>query len=128
MCSLSVTTNILKTMETSSSVGMFARDTGDCLISRLGLSRTKNESREISFAELTESAIFYFSAPAAAKGFADVYSKAFNVNKDTMTTPVKSLQNIDGNMLKRVKLGKFSQIVTTFGLILPLVYGIAQWP
>ena len=52
MSGLSLATKALKTLETSSSIGMFARDTGGCLISRLGLSRSKDESKEISFAEL----------------------------------------------------------------------------
>ena len=45
------TTTILKPLETSSSIGMFARDTGGCLIARLSLARTKEEAKEITFAK-----------------------------------------------------------------------------
>lgn len=102
MCSLSIATNILKSFETSSSVGMFARDTGGCLISKLGLSRSKDEAKEVSFAEISESLIFYFGAPFVAKTTANIFSK--NPNK---------------------QLGKFGQIMMTFGLVLPAVFGIA---
>ena len=102
MSGLSLATKALKTLETSSSIGMFARDTGGCLISRLGLSRSKDESKEISFAELSESAIFYFGAPLIAKATSDIFMK--HPNK---------------------QLGKFGQIVTTFGVILPAVFAIA---
>ena len=115
--------NILKTLETSSSVGMFARDTGGCLISRLSLSRTPDESREISFAELTESAIFYFSSPALAKACAGVFGG--KKNKDLISAPLEDLKNLSPESLKKVKLAKFSRIVSTFGIILPLVWGIA---
>lgn len=125
MCSLSIGTNILKSLETSSSIGMFARDTGGCLISRLGLSRTKDESKEISFAELSESAIFYFSAPAMAKGTSKIFASVYGINKDKFTSRMKDLKNIDAETLKRIKLGKFGQIVTTFGTILPIVFAIA---
>ena len=68
MCSLSVPTTILKTLETSSSIGMFARDTGGCLISRLGLSRSMDEAKEISFAEISESVLFFiFQHPLLQK-------------------------------------------------------------
>lgn len=126
MCSLSVATNVLKNLETSSSIGMFARDTGGCLISRLGLSRTKDESKEIGFAELTESAIFYFSAPALAKASSDLFAKHNGITKLQLATPFKELKNIkDAKTLKAVKLGKFGQIASTFSIILPLVFGIA---
>ena len=123
---LGVATNILKTLETSSSIGMFARDTGGCLISRLGLSRSKDESREISIAELSESAMFYFSAPILAKATANVFSKTYNINKDQFTSSIKDLKNsVDTNTLKKIKLAKFGQIATVFGLILPAVFAIA---
>ena len=67
MCSLSVPTTILKTLETSSSIGMFARDTGGCLISRLGLSRSMDEAKEISFAEIYESVLFLFFSTRSCK-------------------------------------------------------------
>ncbi len=72
---LGLATNLLKPLETSSSLGMFARDTGGCLISRLGLSRSKYESREISIAEISESVLFYFSAPTLAKAGAKYFLK-----------------------------------------------------
>lgn len=126
MCSLSIATNVLKSLETSSSIGMFARDTGGCLISRLGLSRTKDESKEISFAELSESAIFYFSAPALAKASSGLFARKKNITRKQLTTPFSELKNIkDINILKSIKLGKFAQIASTFSVILPLVFGIA---
>ena len=127
MCSLSIATNVLKSLETSSSIGMFARDTGGCLISRLGLSRSRDESKEISFAELSESAVFYFSAPAAAKGSASMFAKHNGITKEQITTPFKDLKNTikDEKLLKSIKLGKFAQIASTFSLVLPLVFAIA---
>lgn len=124
--SLRVATNVLKTLETSSSIGMFARDTGGCLISRLGLSRSKDEASEVGFSELSESAIFYFSAPVAAKAASSVFSKANNITKEQLSTPFSELKNIqDKNVLKSIKIGKFSQLASTFSLILPLVFSIA---
>lgn len=126
MCSLSIATNVLKSFETSSSVGMFARDTGGCLISRLGLSRSKDESKEISFAEISESVIFYFSAPALAKMNANLFAKQQKITKEQISTPYKELsKNISKDILKSVKLGKFAQIASTFSIILPLVFSIA---
>lgn len=126
MCSASLATNVLKTFETSSSIGMFARDTGGCLLSKLAFSRSKDESKEISFAELSESAVFYFSAPAIAKLSADVFSKANGISKEKLTTPFKELKNIQNpEILKSIKLGKFAQIASTFSFILPLVFAIA---
>lgn len=125
MGNYSITTNILKNLETSSSIGMFARDTGGCLLSRVGLSRSKDETREVSFTELTESAIFYFSAPAVAKLGASIISKTIDVNKDIFSSNISTLKNLDSKILKKVKIGKFAQIASTFSLVLPLVYGIA---
>ena len=126
MCSLSLATTVLKNLETSSSIGMFARDTGGCLVSRLGLSRSKDESKEISFAELSESAIFYFSAPMLAKMSAGGFAKANGITKEQLTTNFKDLSKLkDNKTIKAAKLGKFAQIGTTFSLILPMVFGIA---
>ncbi len=125
MCSLAIATDILKTLETSSSIGMFARDTAGCLIARLGLARTKEEAKEITFAETTESALFYFSAPALAKGTSKLFSKIYNVKNDVLSTPVKQIKNVSPKELKKIKLGKFGQLLTTFGIILPFVFGIA---
>lgn len=102
MSSLSVATNVLKGLETSSSFGMFVRDTGGCLISRLGLSRSKDEAKEVGFAEISESLIFYFGAPVLAKTTDKLFSKCSNK-----------------------QLGKFGQIISTFGIILPAIFGIA---
>ena len=118
-------TNILKTLETSSSIGMFARDTGGCLLSRLSLSRSKDESREISIAEISESALFYFSAPALAKINANLFSRIFKVEKSKLTTGIKDLRGIEPETLKKIKLGKFAQIMSVFGIILPAVFAIA---
>lgn len=120
-----IATNVLKTLETSSSVGMFARDTGGCLISRLGLSRSKDESREITIAELSESALFYFLAPALAKASANVFSKKYNIKKDLFTSDIKDLKNIDSDTLKKIKIGKFGQILSVFSIILPAIFAIA---
>ena len=125
MNSLDIATSLLKPLETSSSIGMFVRDTGGCLLSRVGLARSKDEKREVSIAELSESALFYFSAPILAKGAADVFAKTNEIDKETLTTPLNQLKDISSEELKKVKLGKFSQIVSTFAIILPLVYAIA---
>ncbi len=102
MNSLSIATKTLKALETSSSLGMFAKDTGGCLLSRLSLSRSKEESKEIKFTEIAESAIFYFIAPFLAKTTGDIFSK--HENK---------------------QVGRFAQIITTFSLALPLIFAIA---
>ena len=102
MCSLSVATNVLKSFETSSSIGMFARDTGGCLISRLGLSRSQDEAKEVSFAEISESILFYLCTPILTKSTSKIFSKYPNK-----------------------QLGKFGQIISTFGIILPAVFAIA---
>ncbi len=122
---LEIATNLLKPLETSSSLGMFVRDTGGCLISRLGLSRSKDEAREISIAEISESALFYFSAPALARCFANIFSKKYGINKDQLTSNIKDLKDIPKDSLKNIKLGKFAQIMTTFSLVLPMVFAIA---
>lgn len=122
--SLKIFTNILKPLETSSSIGMFARDTGGCLISRLGLSRSKDESKEISFVELSESAVFYFGAPLISKASSKVYSRLLNVDNNKFVLPFKDLKNLDNKTIQKIKLGKFSRIFTTFGLILPFIFAI----
>lgn len=117
--------NVLKTLETSSSVGMFARDTGGCLISRLAVSRSRDESREISIAEITESSLFYFSAPLLAKSNAMRYSKQLKIPDGLISKPINDLKKTDADTLKKIKIGKFGQILSTFGLILPFVFLIA---
>ena len=94
MCSLSVPTTILKTLETSSSIGMFARDTGGCLISRLGLSRSMDEAKEISFAEISESVLFYFSAPALAKASSGIFAKQAGITTGQLAEPMKNVNRI----------------------------------
>ena len=126
--SLPISVKLLKPLETSSSIGMFVRDTAGCLIARLGLARSREEAKEITFAETTESAIFYFSAPALAKGSAKIISKALKLNKDEFSKPLNELENlksITSDNLKNIKLGKFAQIASTFSIILPFVFGIA---
>ena len=120
-----LSSKILNAMETSSSIGMFARDTGGCLTSKLAVSRSKEEAKEIAFAEISESALFYFSAPAAAKAASKVFSKIYNVDKNIINEPVENIKNIGREKLKDVKLAKFGKIASTFSVILPLVYAIA---
>ena len=114
-----IVTNVLKTREASSSVGMFARDTGGGLIARLGVARSFDEAREITFAEVSESAAFYFAAPLLAKGIAGAFSKALGVNKDTFSKSLEELKNTDIKTLQKIKRGKFAQIFAVFGLMLP---------
>ncbi len=125
MNDLSIPTRILKGINTSSSIGMFARDTGGCLLSKLAVSRSKDEAKEIGFAELSESALFYFSAPFVAKATSKIFSKKYNLEKDMISTPVKEMANIGAEKLKNIKLAKFGQIMSTFGVILPIVFAIA---
>ena len=114
----SIVTNTLMALNTSSSLGMFARDTGGCLLSRLSLSRSKDESREISIAEISESAIFYFSAPALARLSADRFSKAYKTDVNAPFSNVYALS-------KNAKLAKLGRIGAVFGTILPAVFLIA---
>lgn len=125
MNGIGIAANILKPLETSSSIGMFARDTGGCLISKLALSRSSDETREISIAELSESAIFYFSAPMLSKGAANAFSKAAGIDKKFINTPAKELEAAAPKLLKKIKLAKFSRIASVFALILPAVFAIA---
>ncbi len=125
MPSVSPVTSILKSLETSSSLGMFARDTAGCLIARLSLARTPEEAREIAFAETTESAVFYFSAPALSKLASNIFQKKFNLTKEQFQTPYNNLKNLNPETAKNIKLAKFSQIAGVFGLILPFIYAIA---
>ena len=123
---VNIAANILGKLETSSSAGMFVRDTGGCLISRLGLSRSKDESKEISFAELSESVLFYFSAPALAHGSTKFFAKQKNITKDRLLAPMSELCKIsDKTTLKNIKLAKFARTGTVFSVILPAVFGIA---
>lgn len=125
MTSISPVTNILKTLETSSSVGMFAKDTLGCLGAKTAVSRSNDERREIAFAELSESALFYFSAPAIAKMSSDYFAEKYNIGKNLLKEPVDSLKNVPKDKLKKVKSAKLGQIGTVFALMLPIIYAIA---
>ena len=91
--------NFLRPLETSSALGLFARDTGGCLLSRVSLSRTKEERKEVSFSEISESLIFYFLAPFLNKTFSKLFSK-----------------------LKNPEIAKTAQIISIFGIVLPIIY------
>lgn len=84
---LNIAVNLIKPLETSSSIGMFARDTGGCLISRLGLARSKDEAREVSIAELSESVIFYFSAPFLQNFFLIFFHVNLILRKSSLILP-----------------------------------------
>ena len=104
---------------------MFARDTGGCLISRLGLARSSDEKREISIAEISESVLFYFSAPALARVNSRLFSRIYDIDKNQLRESVKDLKNVNNNDLQKIKSAKLGQILATFGIILPLVFAIA---
>ncbi len=125
MTNISFISSLFKGMENSSSLGMFFRDTAGCLAAKLALSRSKNEAKEISFSELAESSIFYFSAPILAKLTSDIFSKKYNINKNLMTESVKNIKNLPDHNIKNIKLAKFGQITSTFSIILPIVFAIA---
>ena len=125
MENLSLTSNILKSLETSSSLGMFARDTIGCLGSKIAVSRSKDEAKEITFAELSESALFYFSAPLVAKYTSDKFAKAYGISKNDIKEPLNKIKGLSNEKLKNIKSAKFGKIVSTFGIILPLIYMIA---
>ncbi len=122
---MSAAGKILKTLETSSSIGMFARDTIGCLGAKLAVSRSGDESKEITFAELSESVLFYFSAPAVAKLTSDKFAKGYDISKRLISEPINNVKNISQEKLKNVKSAKFGQITSTFALILPAIYAIA---
>lgn len=125
MSNLSLPTKILKGINTSSSIGMFARDTGGCLLAKLAVSRSKDEAKEIGFAELSESALFYFSAPFVAKATSGIFSSQYKLKKGTINTPINEIKDMGADKLKDIKLAKFGQIMTTFAVILPIVFAIA---
>ena len=125
MSNLSLPSKLLKGMETSSSIGMFARDTGGCLISKLAVSRSSDEAKEIGFAETAESALFYFTAPALSKIFSNIYANKYNISKENISQPLNTVKNVTGEQIKNIKLAKFGQIASTFSIILPFVFAIA---
>ena len=99
-----ITANILKPLETSSSFGLFVRDLGGCLSSRLLLARSKDERKEIILSETSESATFYFIAPLLSKMFSGFFSK----------------------LEKNPELVKSAQILSTFSFVLPFIYSIPK--
>lgn len=125
MGNVSAVTTCLKAMEQSSSLGMFARDTLGCLGAKLAVSRSQDEAKEITFAELAESAFFYFSAPAIAKTTTNHFASKYKTGKFLTSEPVKNLKHTSKERMKNVKLAKFGQIALTFALILPAIYAIA---
>lgn len=106
MSNLSLPSKLLKGMETSSSIGMFARDTGGCLISKLAVSRSSNEAKEIGFAETAESALFYFTAPALSKIFSNIYANKYNISKENISQPLNTVKNVTGEQIKKYKTCK----------------------
>ncbi len=125
MNGIALGTKILKGMETSSSVGMFARDTGGCLIPKLAISRSKEEAKEIAFAETAESALFYFSAPAAVKLTDEFFKNKYQTGSRLMSLPIENIKSASKEKIKNVKLAKFGRIASVFSVILPLVFAIA---
>ncbi len=125
MNGIAISTKILKGMETSSSVGMFVRDTGGCLIPKLAISRSKEETKEIAFTETAESALFYFSAPAAVKLTNNYFKNKYQTGSRLMSMPIENINSISQEKLKNIKLAKFGKIASVFSIVLPLVYAIA---
>ena len=125
MNGISIGTKILKGMETSSSVGMFVKDTGGCLIPKIAISRSREEAKEITFAETAESALFYFSAPAAVKLTNEFFQNKYNTVSRLITMPIEEIKAVSKERLKNIKLAKFGKIASVFSVILPLVFAIA---
>ncbi len=126
MTNLSIPIKILKSLETSSSIGMFAKDTGGTLAAKLSFARSNDEAKELSFSEISESLLFYFSAPALAKATTGLFSKVYKTNKEIITTPINELKSIDSKSLKNIKLGKFGKIASVFSVILPLIFAVPK--
>ncbi|MGD9581235.1 MAG: hypothetical protein AB7V50_07670 [Vampirovibrionia bacterium] len=121
MTNLSLAAKIFQPLETSTSIGMFARDTGGCLVPKLAVSRSIDEARELTFVEASESAIFYFSITPIAMMFSALASKLLDVKPEQLA---KTIENINQTP-KNLKLAKFGKIAATFSILLPLIYGIA---
>lgn len=121
MTNLSLATRILQPLETSASLGMFARDTGGCLIPKVAVSRSMDEAKELTFVEASESAIFYFSITPIAMLFSRLLAKTLNLKPEQLAKPIESFTQASTNL----KLAKFGKIAATFSLLLPLIYGIA---
>lgn len=121
MTNLSLATRILQPLETSTSLGMFARDTGGCLVPKLAVSRSMDEATELTFVEASESAIFYFSIIPIAMMFSKLFSKTLNIKPEQLSKPIESLKEASTSL----KLGKFGKIAATFSILLPFIYGIA---
>lgn len=123
--SLPLASKILFPLETNVSAGMFLRDTGGCLLSRLAVSRSKDETREISFAELAESLIFYFSITPVAALASKLIGKTLKADKKYLARNIHELSKLNKNILDKVKLAKIGKIGLTFSLLLPAIYAIA---
>ena len=125
MNNLSLATNILKTMETDASLALFMRDTGGCLAPKLAVSRSIDEAREISFAELAESVIFYFSIKPIARITSKIFSKVLNTPAKDIMLGLKAIDKPTEQAIKNVKLAKLGRIGVSFSILLPLIYAIA---
>ena len=85
-----------------------------------------DEAKEISFAEISESVLFYFSAPALAKASSGIFAKQAGITTGQLAEPMKNVNRISNSGLKKaIKLGKFGQLASTFSIILPFVFSIA---
>lgn len=117
-------TKILTPLETNVSAGMFLRDTGGCLLSRLAVSRSKDETREISFVELAESGVFYFSITPIAALLSKIVGKGLKENKELLGKSLSEIPKIDKNLLDKVKIAKLGKIGLAFSILLPAIYAI----
>jgi len=124
MTNLNAITKVLYRVENSTSLGMFLRDTGGCLCSRLALSRSKDESREVFFVESSESAVFYFAVTPLTKLCSKISSKALNVNPHKLSKPLVNTGKAMNKAAINLKLAKTFKIGATFSILLPLIYGI----
>jgi hypothetical protein len=122
---LPLATRILYPLETNVSTGMFLRDTGGCLLSKLAVSRSKDETREISFAELSESAIFYFSVPLLAGVLSKQMGAFLKQSPGLIGKNIKELSHLDQSTLESIKSAKLAKIGIAFSLLLPAIYAIA---
>jgi hypothetical protein len=125
MNKLSLATSIFKTMETDASMALFMRDTGGCLVPKLAVSRSVDEAREITFAELAESAIFYFSIAPIAILNSKIFSKVFKNSSKEIAQNIKTLDKQAIDKVRNIKLAKVGRIGASFSILLPLIYAIA---
>lgn len=125
MNNLSLATKFLYSLENSASAGMFLRDTGGCLIPKVAVARSLDEVREVSFAEIAESFIFYFSITPIAYFFSKLFAKMQNIDLKNLSKPLSALKDQNSQPLKSYKLAKLGKIAATFSILLPLIYAIA---